>query len=39
LEENENQGVIYHRSGITGDYDVFSEITQLSDFIKTGKQL
>ena len=36
LEQNENQGVIYHRVGITGDYDGFSDSQQLFDFIKRG---
>lgn len=29
LEKNEEKGVIYHRSGITGDYDGCEDIEQL----------
>lgn len=38
LERNEQNGVVYHRSGITGDYDDFTDIEQLIEFIKTGKR-
>lgn len=36
LEQNEKRGVIYHREGITGDYDAFDSIEELIEFIKTG---
>lgn len=36
LERNEKQGVVYHRSGITGDYDDFTDIKDLMTFILTG---
>ena len=35
LEKNEKNGVIYHRSGITGDYDKFDDIEELIRFIET----
>lgn len=38
LEENEKRGVCYHRSGITGDYDDFTDVEALISFIKTGKR-
>lgn len=38
LERNENNGVIYHRNGINGDYDDFDYVEKLIDFIKTGKK-
>ena len=37
LEQNEKQGVVYHRSGINGDYDAFDDVERLIEFIKTGK--
>ncbi|MBO5144034.1 MAG: DUF3795 domain-containing protein [Lachnospiraceae bacterium] len=37
LEQNEKRGVIYHREGITGDYDAFDDIEELIEFIKTGR--
>ena len=39
LEHNENNGVVYHRSGIEGDYDGFESVDALIEFIKTGKQI
>ena len=36
LERNEGRGVVYHRTGITGDYDGFEDVEQLIEFIKTG---
>lgn len=36
LEANEKNGVIYHREGITGDYDDFDNVDELIEFIKTG---
>lgn len=38
LERNEKNGVIYHREGINGDYDDFTEVEELIEFIKTGKR-
>ena len=34
LEENEKCGVVYHRSGIVGDYDECSDMNELMKFIK-----
>ena len=36
LERNEAAGVVYHRSGITGDYDIDDEAA-LMRFIENGK--
>lgn len=38
LEENEKNGLVYHRIGIIGDYDGFSNIEDLIQFIKTGEK-
>lgn len=38
LERNEKQGIVYHREGITGDYDDFDNVDSLIAFIKTGKR-
>lgn len=38
LERNEAAGIIYHREGITGDYDDFDNVEELMTFIETGKQ-
>ncbi len=38
LERNEKNGVVYHRSGIVGDYDAFDNVEQLIAFIKEGKR-
>ena len=38
LERNEKNGVVYHREGITGDYDDFEDVEALIRFIKTGKK-
>lgn len=38
LEENEKNGIVYHREGITGDYDDFDDVEKLISFIKTGKK-
>ena len=35
IEEN---GIIYHRSGITGDYDGFDRVEDLLRFIETGEK-
>lgn len=36
LERNEKNGVVYHREGITGDYDEFDDVEELIAFIKNG---
>lgn len=36
LEANEKAGIRYHVSGITGDYDNFSDIDSLFRFINSG---
>ena len=38
LEVNEQNGVIYHREGLIGDYDDFEDVEKLIEFIKTGKR-
>lgn len=38
LEQNEKNGVIYHREGINGDYDDFDDAEELINFILTGKR-
>ena len=38
LETNEKRGVVYHRSGIRGDYDDFSDPEELIEFLLTGKR-
>lgn len=38
LERNEACGVVYHRSGIVGDYDDFDDVEQIIEFIRTGKK-
>ena len=38
LERNEKAGVVYHRSGIMGDYDDFSDVESVVSFIRTGKK-
>ena len=38
LERNERAGVVYHRSGVTGDYDDFDDEEALIAFIRTGKR-
>ncbi|MDO5291562.1 MAG: DUF3795 domain-containing protein [bacterium] len=37
LERNEKNGIVYHREGITGDYDQFDDVEELIRFIKEGK--
>lgn len=37
LEHNEKNGVVYHREGINGDYDDFSDAEALISFIQLGK--
>ena len=36
LERNEKAGVVYHREGITGDYDGFDDAEALIRFLRTG---
>ena len=36
LERNEQNGVVYHREGIVGDFDDFNDVEELIKFIKTG---
>ena len=36
LEENERNGVVYHRQGIVGDYDEFDDVEALIRFIRNG---
>ena len=38
LERNEQNGVIYHRKGVVGDYDDFTDVEALIRFIRTGKR-
>ena len=38
LEQNEKNGIIYHKNGIKGDYDSFCDIESLISFIMTGKK-
>ncbi len=38
LEHNEQNGIVYHREGISGDYDDFSDVEALIDFILSEKR-
>lgn len=38
LEENEKNGIVYHRTGVFGDYDDFDDVETLISFILTGKK-
>ena len=38
LEQNEQNGVVYHRQGILGDYDGFEDSEELIRFLRTGKE-
>ena len=38
LAANEKNGIVYHREGIFGDYDVFDNVEELIQFILTGKR-
>lgn len=38
LEANEKAGIVYHREGIIGDYDLFDDTEELIRFIGTGKR-
>ena len=31
-------GIVYHREGIMGDYDEFDDLEEMIDFIRTGKR-
>ena len=37
-ERGEKEGVVYHRSGITGDYDDFDDAGALMEFLRTGNR-
>lgn len=37
LERNEKNGVVYHREGITGDYDEFGSVEEVMQFIMSGE--
>ena len=37
LERNEQNGIVYHREGIIGDYDAFDDVEKLITFMKEGK--
>lgn len=38
LKRNEERGIVYHREGITGDYDDFDDVEALIEYIKTGNR-
>lgn len=38
LERNENNGIVYHREGIVGDYDDFDEVEKLIKYIMCGEK-
>lgn len=38
LERNEQNGVVYHRDGLLGDYDDFTDAEALIRFIRTGRR-
>ena len=38
LEENEKRGVVYHRQGITGDYEECSSLPKLFRLIESGQE-
>ena len=37
MKRNEQNGVVYHREGVNGDYDYFTDTDSLIDFILNGK--
>ena len=39
LERNEQNGILYHREGIHGDYDDFQDAEELIAFILTGEKV
>ena len=38
LERDERNGAIYHRDGITRDYNNFDDVETLIEFVRTGEQ-
>lgn len=38
LETNEKKGIVYHRNGITGDYDDFDRAEDVMAFLKNGER-
>ncbi len=38
LARNEQNGVVYHREGLNGDYDNFTDVETLIQYIQTGKR-
>ena len=38
LEANEQRGIMYHREGITGDYDVFDDVQHVLELILKGER-
>lgn len=38
LERNEKNGVVYHREGVTGDYDAFPNAEEVIRFLLTGER-
>lgn len=38
LEANERNGIVYHREGVNGDYDDFTDVEKLIKFILTGER-
>jgi hypothetical protein len=38
LARNEANGIVYHRCGISGDYDDFTDVETLISFIRTGRR-
>ena len=38
LEQNERNGIVYHRHGVVGDYDDFTDVEALIQFILEGKR-
>ena len=38
LARNEQNGVVYHREGLNGDYDDFTDVEELIEYIRTGKR-
>lgn len=38
LKRNEENGIVYHRQGLIGDYDEFDDAEKLIAFIKDGKE-
>ncbi len=38
LERNEKNGVVYHREGVTGDYDEFDDAEKMAAFLLEGRR-